>query len=58
MTLRIPAAEVEQPPERERQACRLLGWPAIGWLPDDMERVRRLQVVPYPLPPQSEVDRG
>ena len=58
MPLTIEAKEVEQPQQREREAPYRMGlaWPAIGWLPEDLERLRRPDptAVKYPL---QESDR-
>jgi len=50
MALTIEAKEVEQPPERERETPYRMGlaWPALGWLPDDLEKLRK-QAARYPL---------
>ena len=53
MPLTIEAKEVEQTQQREREAPYRMGlaWPAVGWLPEELERLRRPDptAVKYPL---------
>jgi len=59
MPLFIEAKEVEQTTrlEREREVPyrMALAWPAIGWLPEDLDRLRRPdpKALRYPLKEQS-----